>query len=118
MEYARAGGRVAVEIPTLPHDQDRVAAVKGAVSLARFGWELAERGPAPTPEQEQARLVIDKTERALREVIEQIEDPEAKREAIQARAGLYQAGVKEYRAERRETERQRSRERDDFDLER
>lgn len=118
LEYARAGGRVAVEIPTLPHDQDRVAAVKGAVSLARFGWELAERDPAPTPEQEQARLVIDKTERALREVIEQIEDPEAKREAIQARAGLYQAGVKEYREERREAERQRSRERDDFDLER
>ena len=80
--------------------------------------ELAERAPAPTPAQEQARLVIDKTERALREVIEQIEDPEAKREAIRARAGLYQAGVKEYRAERREAERQRSRERDDFDLER
>lgn len=118
LEYARAAGRVALQIPTLPHDQDRVAAVKGAVSLARFGWELAERAPAPTPAQEQARLVIDKTERALREVIEQIEDPEAKREAIQARAGLYQAGVKEYRAERREAERQRSRERDDFDLER
>ena len=54
--------------------------------------------------------MIDKTERALREVIEQIEDPEAKREAIQARAGLYQAGVKEYRAERVEAELQRRRE--------
>lgn len=101
LEYAWEAERVAAQLDTLPHDQDRVEAVKGAVSLARFGWELAARDQAPTPEQAQARATIDTTERALRDAINQIEDPEAKREAIQARASLYHAGVKEYREQRR-----------------
>ena len=107
LEYAREAERVAGQLDTLTHDQDRVAAVKGAVSLARFGWELAERDQAPTPEQAQTRATIDTTERALRDAINQIEDPQAKREAIQARAALYHAGVKEYREQRREAARER-----------
>lgn len=110
LEYARAAGGVAVQIATLTNDPDRVAAIKGAVSLARFGWELTERANAATAEQEQAREIIDKTERAIREEIQLIEDPQAQREAIQARAALYHAGVKEYREERREAERQRRQE--------
>ena len=106
LEYAREAERVAGQLDTLTHDQDRVAAVKGAVSLARFGWELAERDQAPTPEQAQTRATIDTTERALRAAINQIEDPQAKREAIQARATLYHGGVKEYRQQRREQERE------------
>ena len=104
LAYARAAERVAGQLATLPHDQDRVAAVQGAVSLARFGWELAARGQAPTPEQAQTRAIIDTTERALRAAIHQIEDPQAKRAAIQARATLYHAGVQEYRQQRREQE--------------
>ena len=48
--------------------------------------------------------MIDRAERALRDGINQIEDPQAKREAIQARQTLYNDGVKEYRAEKREQE--------------
>ena len=110
LEYARFAGGVAGQIHTLTHDQDRVAAVKGAVSLARFGWELAERDKAPTPEREQAREIIDKAERALRDAINRIEDPQAKRAAIQARQTLYRDGVKEYREQRRAAERQRRQE--------
>jgi len=114
LEYARAAGGVAVQIATLTNDPDRVAAIKGAVSLARFGWELTERAHAATAEQGQARgqarEIIDKTERAIREEIQLIENPQAQREAIQARAALYQAGVKEYREARREAERQRRQE--------
>jgi len=110
LEYAREAERVAGQLDTLTQDQDRVAAVKGAVSLARFGWELAARDQAPTPEQAQTRETIDTTERALRDAINQIEDPAAKRAAIQARATLYQAGVKEYREARREADRQRRQE--------
>ena len=51
LEYARFAGGIAVQIDTLTNDPDRVAAVKGAVSLAWFGWELAERDQAPTKEQ-------------------------------------------------------------------
>ena len=107
LEYARSAAGVAGSIHTLPHDHDRVAAVQGAVSLARFGWELAERDTAPTPERAEAREIIDKAERALRFAINRIKDPQAKREAIQARQTLYRDGVKEYREARREAERQR-----------
>lgn len=110
LAYARSAAGVAGSIHTLPHDQDLVAAVKGAVSLARFGWELAERANAPTPEREEAREIIDKAERALRFAINRIKDPQAKREAIQARQTLYRDGVKEYREQRREAERQRRQE--------
>ena len=47
---------------------------------------------------EEVREVINRTERALRFGINRIEDP-------QARQTLYNAGVKEYRAERRTAER-------------
>ena len=46
LEYARSAAGVAGQIQTLETDSDRVAAVKGAVSLARFGWELAEKAGA------------------------------------------------------------------------
>lgn len=117
LEYARSAAGVAGSIHTLTHDQDRVAAVKGAVSLARFGWELAERDTAPTPEREQAREIIDKAERALRFAINRIEDPQAKREAIQARQTLYRDGVKEYREARGEAERLRGHEKEREDRE-
>ena len=110
LEYARSAAGVAGSIHRLTHDQDRVAAVKGAVSLARFGWELAERDKAPTAEREEAREIIDKAERALRFAINRIGDPQAKREAIQARQTLYRDGVKEYRDARRAAERQRRQE--------
>ena len=107
LEYARSAGRVAGQISTLTHDSDRVAAVKEAVQLARFGWDIAAKDRGPAAEREQARAIIDKTERALRFVINGIEDPQAQRAAIQARQTLYQAGVKEYREAQRKTEQQR-----------
>ena len=110
LEYARSAAGVAGSIHTLTHDHDRAAAVQGAVSLARFGWELAERATAPPSAREEAREIIDKAERALRFAINRIEDPQAKREAIQARQTLYRDGVKEYREQRREAERQRRQE--------
>ena len=110
LEYARSAAGVAGQIIKLTDDQDRVAAVKGAVQLARFGWDLAEKDKGRAEDREKARGVIDTAERALRFAINRIEDPQAKREAIQSRQTLYNDGVKEYRAERRETERQRRQE--------
>jgi len=101
LEYARAAGEVALQLDTLANDQDRVAAVKGAVELARFGWALADKAQGTGAEQEEARAVIDKAERALRFAINDIEDPQGKREAIQARQRLYKDGVREYREARR-----------------
>lgn len=109
VEYAREAGRAAMQLPTLATDHDRVEAVKGAVSLARFGWELAAKEQGAEAERDHAREIIDKTERALRHAITEIADPQAKRAAIQARQRLYKAGVQEYREERREAERQRRR---------
>ena len=114
LEYARSAAGVAGQINKLTNDQDRVAAVKEAVSLARFGWDLAQKDKGTAGEREQARGIIDKTERALRFVINGIEDPHAKRGAIQSRQTLYQAGLKEYREAKRATERtRRQAERDD-----
>ena len=110
LEYARAAGRVAGQLSKLTTDQDRVAAVKGAAQLARFGWNLAAKDKGTVAEREEAREVIDRTERALRFGINRIEDPQAKRAAIQARQTLYNDGVKEYRAERWGAERQRRQE--------
>ena len=110
LEYARSAGGVAGQINKLTNDQDRVAAVKEAVGLARFGWELAQKDKGTAEEREQARAIIDRAERALRFAINRVEDPQAKREAIQSRQTLYNAGVKEYREAKRETERQRRQE--------
>ena len=104
LEYARDAAGLAGHISELTTDKERVAAVKASVSLARFGWDLAHTDRGTAEEREEARGEIDKTERALRFAINRIEDPQAKRAAIQARQTLYQAGVKEYRAERRERE--------------
>ena len=106
LEYARSAAGVAGQIQKLETDSDRVAAVKGAVSLARFGWELAEKAGAGEEEQEQTRGIIDRAERALRFAINRIEDPQAKREAIQSRQTLYNEGVKEYREAKREAKRE------------
>ena len=104
--YARSAAGVAGQIIKLTNDQDRVAAVKGAVSLARFGWELAEQAGGLEAEQEEARGVIDTAERALRFAINRIDDPQAKREAIEARQTLYTDGVQEYREAKREAKRE------------
>lgn len=109
VEYAREAGRVAMQLPTLATDHDRVEAVQGAVALARFGWELAGKEQGAAEERAHAREIIDKTERALRFAINDIADPQGKRAAIQARQRLYKAGVQEYRAARREADRQRRR---------
>ena len=106
LAYARSAAGVAGQIHTLETDEDRVAAVKGAVSLARFGWELAEKAGGLEAEQEQTRGIIDRAERALRFGIARIEDPQAKREAIQARERLYLDGVQEYREAKREAKRE------------
>lgn len=110
LEYAKTAGQAAVQLGELTTDPDRVAAVEGAVQLARFAWELASKEQGRPEERAHAREIIDKTERALRFAINEIEDPQGKRAAIQARQRLYKAGVQEYRAERREAERQRRRE--------
>ena len=112
LEYGRGAAGVAGQIIKLTNDQDRVAAVKGAVQLARFGWDLAEKEKGRGEDREQARAVIDRAERALRFAINRIEDPHAKREAIQSRQTLYNDGVKEYREAKRERERQREQERE------
>ena len=109
LEYARAAGGVALQLDTLANDQDRVAAVKGAVELARFGWALADKAQGTGAEREEAREVIDKAERALRFAINDIEDPQGKRAAIQARQRLYKNGVREYREARRGVEQERRR---------
>ena len=105
LEYAQASAAVAGRIDELASDREKLAGVKGAVQLARFGWELAQRGGDKAEEREQARGMIERAERALRDGINQIDDPQAKQEAIQARQALYNDGVKEYRAEKREQER-------------
>ena len=110
LEYARSAAGLAGSISKLTDDRHRVVAVKGAVSLARFGWDLAQKDTGSAEDREQARGIIDRAERALRFAINRIEDPQAKREAIQSRQTLYTDGVKEYRAENRETERQRRQE--------
>ena len=110
LEYARSAAGLAGSISKLTDDRHRVVAVKGAVSLARFGWDLAQKDNGSKEDREQARGIIDRAERALRFAINRIEDPQAKREAIQSRQTLYTDGVKEYRAENRETERQRRQE--------
>ena len=107
VEYARSAAGVTGQINKLTNDPDRVGAVKEAVHLARFGWELAQKDKGTAEEREQARAIIDKTERALRFVINRIEDPQAQRAAIQARQTLYKAGLKEYREEGRAAERKR-----------
>ena len=111
LEYARAAAGVAGQIHTLTDDRHRLAAVKGAVSLARFGWDLAEKdhgGPrlAAAEDRDEARGIIDRAERALRFAINRIDDPQAKREAIEARQTLYTAGVQEYREAKREAKRE------------
>ena len=106
LAYARSAAGVAGQIHTLETDEDRVAAVKGAVSLARFGWELAAKAGGLEAEQEETRGIIDRAERGLRFGIARIEDPQAKREAIQARERLYLDGVQEYREAKREAKRE------------
>ena len=105
LEYAQAAAAVAGRIDELGGDEKKLAGVKGAVQLARFGWELAGAGGDKAEEREQAKGVIERAERALRDGINQIQDPQAKREAIQARQTLSNDGVKEYRAEKREEQR-------------
>ena len=99
---AISGGGGRADQHTLTDDRHRLAAVKGAVSLARFGWDLAEKDPggprlAAAEDREEARGIIDRAERALRFAINRIDDPQAKRAAIEARQTLYTEGVKEYR---------------------
>ena len=101
LEYARSAAGVAGQINKLTNDQDRVAAVKEAVSLARFGWDMAQKDKGTAGEREQTWGIIDKTERTLRFIINRIEDPQAKRAAIQARQTLYNNGLKEYREAKR-----------------
>ena len=55
LEYARAAAAVAAQIPNLEDDRRKVAAVKAAVSLGRFGWDLAEDSTDPAEDIERAR---------------------------------------------------------------
>lgn len=109
LEYAKAAGRAAVEIGALTTDRDRVAAIQGVVEMARFGWTLAGKEQGEEEDRDRARAIIDHTERTLRATIHEIEDPQAQKEAIQARQRLYREGLQEYREERQE-ERARERE--------
>ena len=104
LEYARDAAGIAGHIHTLTTDKERVGAVKAAVSLARFGWDLAHQDQGPAEDREEARHIIDRAEVALRFAIKRIEDPQVQREAIQSRQTLYTSDLKEYRAERRARE--------------
>ena len=79
LEYARSAAGVAGQISKLTNDPDRVTAVKEAVQLARFGWDLAQKDKGRAADREQARAIIDRAERALRFAINRVEDPQAKR---------------------------------------
>ena len=67
LEYAQAAAAVAGRIDELASDRAKLGGVKGAVQLARFGWELAQGGSDKAEEREQARGVIERAERALRD---------------------------------------------------
>ena len=103
---------MAAQVRDRPTDKGKVGAVKASVSLARFGWDLTHTDQGTAEDREEARHIIDRAEVALRFAINSIEDPQAKRTAIQSRQTLYTSEVKEYREQRRERERQQERERD------
>ena len=106
LEYARHAAGVAGQVRDVPTDKGKVGAVKAAVSLARFGWDLTHTDQGTAEDREEARHIIDRAEVALRFAIKDIEDPQAQRAAEQAGETLYTSEVKEYR-EQRQQERER-----------
>ena len=101
LEYGRASGRLAAQIGELESDEQKVAAIKGAVELAGKAWELAESGGGSRVAAEQTREIVNQVERVIHDDIRAITAGPAKREAIQADRQL--AGqLGEYRTEQRE----------------
>ena len=101
LEYGRASGRLAAQIGELESDEQKVAAIKGAVELAGKAWELAESGGGSRVATEQTREIVNQVERVIHDDIRAITAGPAKREAIQADRQL--AGqLGEYRTEQRE----------------
>ena len=123
LEYARAAATLAAQIPNLEGDRRKVAAVRGAVQLAAFGWALAEDNARDKTEDiediEEAQAIIARADRALRDHIRGIESGAAKKEAIQAERTL-SGELTEYRKAQREhaqREREAAREADGPELE-
>ena len=104
LEYARSAAGMAAWVSAATNDKDRLSGVKASVSLARFGWDLTHKDQGTAAEREEARGIINRAERALRSAINRIEDPQAQRQAIQARQTLYTSELKEYREQSRERE--------------
>ena len=101
LEYARAGGRLAAQIGRLESDDKKVAAVRGAASLAAFAWELTDSDREQAEAVEQTRAIVSQTERVIHDAIQGIEDGQAKQAAIRADRELA-AHLREYRAAQRE----------------
>ena len=108
LEYAKTAGEAAMQLGEMKNDRDKLAAIEGAVVLARFGQELVKKDQGSEEQRAHAREIIDKTERTMRSAIQTIEDPQVQKKAIQARQRLYKGGVEEYRREKGE-ERRRER---------
>ena len=122
LEYARAAATLAAQIPQLETDSRKLAALKGAVQLAEFGWGLSVQADREQGEDvEQAKEIIVRVERAVRDHIEGIESGWVKKQAIQAQRSLSEReSLREYRAEKREQariEREAAREHDGPELE-
>ena len=101
LEYARAAAGLAVHIRTLATDPQKVAAVRGAVQLADFGWELARESPDTAEDVAEAKAVINRVARGIHEQIQSIESGAAKKAAIEAERSLT-GQLKAYRQEQRE----------------
>ena len=101
LEYAQASGQLAAQIGKLESDEQKVAAIKGAVELGGKAWELAERGQAGRVEAEQTREIVNQVERVIHDEIRAITGGPNKRAAIQADRQLV-GRLGEYRAEQRE----------------
>ena len=101
LEYGRAAVALVAKIPELTAPRDKVAAVKGAVQLAGFGWDLTEQSRDKAADIATARTVIDGVDKSINSQIRGLGNGPAQKEAITARRGLAEKLV-EYRQEQRE----------------
>ena len=101
LEYARAAATLTAQIPTLATDSRKVAAVRGAVMLAEFGWELSSRTQDTAEARAEARAVMNRAARAIHDHIRGIEGGVEKQAAIQAERHLT-GQLQAYRQEQRE----------------
>ena len=101
LEYGRAAAALVAKIPELTEPRDKVAAVKGAVQLAGFGWDLTEKSHDKAADIAAARTVIDGVDKSINSQIRGLGNGPVQKEAITARRGLAEKLV-EYRKEQRD----------------